>query len=298
VPEVSVVIPSFRGGELLREAVESVRSQTLTDWELILVMDGCDEDLTDIEQADSRVRIIRQPRRGVSIARNVGIGDAQSKLIALLDDDDRMLPDRLLLQSEAMSDDTIAVSHTQYRVIDQSGMVIRDGEATDCSYVDFLRGESTVLSPTIMFRKRNFNEVGGYNSLLPLAEGQDFVFRLARVGKICFIPDVLYEYRLHDSNAWFGTSSGSEEWALILKQHYFAARALKEDAYLPAVRHGLSIIPRPSAARAIFRASEARSRHAYATMVGAIAWAIVLSPQATLKIIWREVTKRSQRPRS
>lgn len=291
MPEVSVIIPSFRGGWLLREAISSVQSQTLTDWELIVVLDGCDEDLADIENADTRVRIIRQPRRGESIARNVGVSNAQSELIALLDDDDRMLPDRLSLQSAAMTDEAVSICHTQYRIIDQHGMVIGKGESSECSYIDCLRGESAILSATAMFRKRSFREVGGYNSLLPLGAGQDFVLRIAREGKVYFLPEVLYEYRQHDSNVWFGTSSGGEETALILRQHYLAARARGEAENLRAVRRGLSIIPPRRVAKAIGRASEARSRHAHMEMLGALTWAFFLSPRFTLKAILRQLSR-------
>jgi glycosyltransferase involved in cell wall biosynthesis len=292
VPAVSVVIPSFRGGWLLREAIASVQSQTLTDWELIIVLDGCEEDLADIEHADTRVRTIRQSRRGVSVARNVGIHSARSELIALLDDDDRMLPDRLLLQSAAMVDDAISISHTQYRIIDQRGVTVSEGGATASSYTDFLRGRSEILSATAMFRKRSFQEVGGYNSLLPLGEGQDFFYRVAREGRVAFVPEVLYEYRLHDSNVWQGTSSGSGETALILRQHYFAARARGEVENLRAVRRGLSVIPPQRVAKAMGLASKARSSHAYVTTIGALSWALCLSPIYTLKAIFRELSRR------
>jgi len=58
MPTVSVVIPSYRGGPYLREAIESLQAQTLEDWEAIVVADGCEEDFSDIE-TDARVRVIR-----------------------------------------------------------------------------------------------------------------------------------------------------------------------------------------------------------------------------------------------
>ena len=188
MPEISVVIPSFRGGWLLREAIASVQTQTFENWELIIVFDGCDDDLSDIERADPRVRSIHQARRGAAVARNVGIHQATAELVALLDDDDRMLPDRLRLQSAAMDDETVVITHTQYRVIGPDGRILRDGDAAETSYLDFLRGASHVMSGTAMFRKRSFQEVGGYNSVLQFGEGQDLIFRIAREGRICFVP--------------------------------------------------------------------------------------------------------------
>ena len=120
-PSVSVVIPSYRGGRFLREAVASVQSQTLENFEVVIVLDGCEDDLSDIEESDQRVRVLRQCRRGVSIARNVGIAQARSELIAFLDDDDRMLADRLSRQLEAMKDSNVGLCHTECRAIDEEG---------------------------------------------------------------------------------------------------------------------------------------------------------------------------------
>ena len=129
-PSVSVIIPSYRGGKFLREAVASVQSQTLQDLEIVIVLDGCEDDLSDIEQSDQRVRVVRQRRRGASIARNVGIAQANSELIAFLDDDDRMLPDRLSRQLEAMKDGDVGLCHTECRAIDEDGRPMPFGDAS------------------------------------------------------------------------------------------------------------------------------------------------------------------------
>ncbi len=135
-PRASVVIPNFHGGELLREAIDSVRAQTLADWELIIVCDGSTDDLSDLERSDPRVRVFYQRIRGVSIARNVGIRHARSALVALLDDDDRMMPDRLGVQVAVMDDTSIGLCHTQFRLIDERGTAIGEGASRESRYVD------------------------------------------------------------------------------------------------------------------------------------------------------------------
>jgi hypothetical protein len=198
------------------------------------------------------------------------------------------------LQSAAMADKSVSLSHTQYRIIDQNGRHVRDGEAVDTTYVDFLRGDSQVLSASVMFRKRCFQEVGGYNSLLKLGEGQDLVFRVAREGRILFLPEVLTEYRQHDSNISLGTSLGGDEAALVLRLHLLAAQAANEVENVKAVRRGLSLIAKSRVARALKLASEARSRHAYLTVVRAIGSALLIAPIFTSKAILREF-KRMRR---
>ena len=124
---VSVVMPCYRGGPLLREAVASVIDQTFRGWELIVVSDGCEDDLSDLETIDPRVRVFRQRNRGVSIARNVGISHAQSELIALLDEDDLMMPERIAAQVAALRDESFGLCYTQIRFIDGTGRPIGAG---------------------------------------------------------------------------------------------------------------------------------------------------------------------------
>ena len=78
MPVVSVVIPSFRGGAFLRDAIASVQAQTFEDWELIVILDGCEDDLSEIERDDDRIRTFHQENRGECVSRNVGIGHAEA----------------------------------------------------------------------------------------------------------------------------------------------------------------------------------------------------------------------------
>lgn len=100
---VSVIIPSFNRPQLTLRAVESVLAQTWRRFEVLVIDDGSDPDqvfpigLT----SDERVRLIRHPANlGVSAARNTGVKAARFPLVALLDSDDRWLPDKLAGQIE------------------------------------------------------------------------------------------------------------------------------------------------------------------------------------------------------
>jgi glycosyltransferase involved in cell wall biosynthesis len=100
-PLVSVVIPTCNRPQLVTRAVQSALIQTLTDIEVIVVIDGVDESTRNelAKIADSRLRIIELPtREGAPHARNVGILEAKGKWVALLDDDDEWLPQKLKIQ--------------------------------------------------------------------------------------------------------------------------------------------------------------------------------------------------------
>jgi glycosyltransferase involved in cell wall biosynthesis len=292
MPAVSVVIPSYRGGRYLREAIDSVLTQTLEDWETIVVADGCEVDLSDIEQ-DARVRVVRQRNRGGSISRNVGIGHASSDLVAFLDDDDRMLPGRLLTQVEAMKDQSIGLCHTQFRVIDAEGEVIGLGESRESQYGDFLESYGAILLSSAMVRRSIIQEVGGFNPLFPIGEDLDLFYRVARESRLCFLPEVLNEYRVHGSNGWANSSSSSgQEIKMILSQHQMVAEARGEAQNLRAIRKGRKYILPSRAQFALLAADQARARHEYREAFTSFGKAMLISPGPVSRVTLRAARRR------
>src|SRR5882724_2062331 len=96
-PKVSVIIPTYNRAHYLGTAVNSVLSQTFSDFELIVVDDGSTDDTMRLVERfhDSRLRYIYQQHRGISAAMNAGIRAARGGYIARLDSDDIWLPDML-----------------------------------------------------------------------------------------------------------------------------------------------------------------------------------------------------------
>lgn len=97
VPKISVVIPLYNKEKSISRTVDSVLSQTFTNFELIIVNDGStDKSLSVVSEiTDSRIQVIDKPNGGVSSARNRGISAARGEWIALLDGDDLWLPEHL-----------------------------------------------------------------------------------------------------------------------------------------------------------------------------------------------------------
>ena len=91
-PEISIIVPVYNVEQYLRRCLDSIRAQTFTDWECILIDDGspdasgtiCDEYAAN----DGRFRVIHQENRGVSVARNAGLDAARGEWIAFVDSDD------------------------------------------------------------------------------------------------------------------------------------------------------------------------------------------------------------------
>lgn len=97
--KVSVIIPVYNVEKYLESCLESIKSQTFTDYELILINDGSTDESVAImrryAKTDARIRIISQSNRGVSAARNLGLSVAEGEYVLFVDSDDTILPDAL-----------------------------------------------------------------------------------------------------------------------------------------------------------------------------------------------------------
>ena len=291
MPIASVVIPTSRGGGYLRESVASVQAQTIDDWEIVIVADGLDEDLSDLED-DPRVRVYRQRRRGVSIARNVGVNLAASDLVAFLDDDDRSLPERLRTQVDVMNDESVGLCHAQAHIIDSDGNFVEIGTSIASTYAEYLRLDGLSLIGASMVRKSVFLEIGGFNPLFRVGEDFDLILRFARESKIVFIPEVLLEYRHHASNSWTRTSpSTGQELKVILSMHQLAAMDHGETEHLRMIRKGLKSVLPARAHLALARANDAREARHYVKAVAAFGQAFRYAPRASVRVALRKLRK-------
>lgn len=95
-PLVSVIVPVYNAEKYLNRCVDSILSQTMTDFELLLIDDGSKDDsgriCDEYSEKDARVRVFHKPNGGVSSARNLGLDNAEGKWITFCDADDVVLP--------------------------------------------------------------------------------------------------------------------------------------------------------------------------------------------------------------
>ena len=125
MPKVSVIVPVYKAEGFLRRCVESVQSQSFSDWELLLIEDGSPDGsaaLCDaIAAEDSCVRVFHKPNGGVSSARNVGLDAAKGQDIAFLDSDDWFLDgmlETLVTLAEENGADSAGCAHLN---VEESG---------------------------------------------------------------------------------------------------------------------------------------------------------------------------------
>jgi glycosyltransferase involved in cell wall biosynthesis len=196
-PAVSVVMPVRDGERFLREALESTLAQTLSDLELIVVDDGSTDStpaiLEEAAARDERVRVQRQEPGGLTVAINAGCALARSPLIARMDGDDVMLPDRLERQVAYMeAHPSVALLGGGIVLVDEAGREI-DREPGR-PQLDFLvRNELT--HATVMMRAEAFRALGGYR--LDQSEDYDLWLRFDERHGVAALPEPVIRYRLH-----------------------------------------------------------------------------------------------------
>lgn len=124
--EVSIITPSFNCSKTILETYESIKKQTFSNWEWIVVddcsTDGSFEFIKTITNGDNRVVLLKtESNGGAAIARNVGIGESKGRFISFLDADDLWLPNKLELQIAYMKDQQHELTFTNYRLLYSSG---------------------------------------------------------------------------------------------------------------------------------------------------------------------------------
>lgn len=204
--KLSVVMPVYNGEKYLREAVESVLNQSFSDFEFIIINDGSTDDssriLHEYQRADQRIRLIERENKGLIYSLNEGIRESSSELIARMDADDICYPDRFKLQIDFMTQapETVVLG-TLVELIDTDGYLIceftkkTEHEEIDQQHMHGVGG--AIIHPSVMMRKKALEKVGVYDESCPNAEDIDLWLKLAEVGDISNLNEVLLLYRQH-----------------------------------------------------------------------------------------------------
>ncbi|MEW8374991.1 MAG: glycosyltransferase family A protein [Candidatus Thiodiazotropha sp.] len=200
---VSVVIPTHNRAHTLPRALDSVLTQSCQPLEIIVVDDGSEDETAQLmEERYGCCDYLRQANRGVSSARNLGIEKARGEWIALLDSDDRWLPNKLQLQLEALT------GAPGYRLCHTDELWIRKGVRVNQMLKHAKSGGRIfqrclplcVISPSsVILHHTLFEEFGLFDTELPACEDYDLWLRICAREEVLFIDQPLIEkYGGHD----------------------------------------------------------------------------------------------------
>lgn len=200
-PAVSVLVGVHDGAPWIGDAVASVLAQTLADLELIVVDDGSGDATPELLAAvrDTRLRVERQARGGLTRALVRALGLARAPLVARLDADDVALPERLARQRAFLdAHPDVGVLGSAAREVDAAGRevaVVRPPESDGAIRRMLIRRNPFVHS-SVMMRRAAVERAGGYDVSLPVAQDYDLWMRMSRLVGLANLPDVLVVRRL------------------------------------------------------------------------------------------------------
>lgn len=209
-PLISVVLPFRDPGPYLAPAIESMLSQTFTDFELIAIDDGSRDGSAEVvasyARRDPRVRPVVQEGLGLVATLNSSLKLARAPIIGRMDGDDISLPDRLERQVAFMErNPDVAVLGTAYRVFvgDRMSRRVTEFPSRPEEIRERLLTKNMLGHPTTLMRRGALEAVGGYRTQFKDAEDHDLWLRLSERVDIANLPDVLYLYRWHATQTTF-----------------------------------------------------------------------------------------------
>lgn len=207
-PKISVVTPAYNAEKTIAACIKSIRVQSIDDWEHIIVDDGSTDHtwdiLNDLAAGDSRLHIHHQQNAGAASARNHGIRSSSAAYIALLDADDRAVPDRLACQVNFLEENP-KVDVLGGAIIDVDGNGKELGISRLPSKHKQLAAQIFKQTPlytsTVMARRSFFLEMGGFRDY-PRVEDIDLWLRSYKRYRFHNLQMPLAYYRRGESPIW------------------------------------------------------------------------------------------------
>lgn len=235
--KVSIIMPAYNAGKTIRESIDSVISQTYSDWELLIIddnsRDNTNEIVAEYVNNDNRINYYKQyPNQGVAAARNRAVDLSNGQFIAFLDSDDIWLPRKLEVQIKTLENSNSGMSCTSYSVIDEESNELDKYVilSKDISYKRLLRGSQvgclTVMVDTIKIDKNylKMKQVGHEDYLTWLKIAKQF-------GNITVVPENLAKYRVFKGSL-SGNKSKVIKWQFNIYKNELNINILSSLFYL------------------------------------------------------------------
>lgn len=249
MPRVTVLMPVFNASRYLREAINSILNQTLTDFEFLIIDDGSTDDSTTIINTynDARIRLlVNDQNSGISATLNRGIKEATCNLIARMDADDISYPDRLQKQVEYMeANPDCGLLSSWARVVNDDLTPVRLEKYHHEFYYYNLNFECWIYHPTVIFRRHAVENAGMYSN--PYSEDYDLFWKIAREFRIHNLDEPLIDYRL--SSTSLNTITKKTEYDIANREnvlrnlrYYMGPEYTLPEDWLQCLRHDFSLI--------------------------------------------------------
>lgn len=245
-PRVTVFIPAYNASRYLAETLDSVLTQSFTDFELLVVDDGSTDDtprvLDEFRRQDSRVRVITNERnKGRPASRNIGLRLARGPYLALMDADDYCVSERLALQVAYLeAHPEVDILSGLWGKVDADGRPLASTDQrmrclTPRQVSARMLFDCPIHQPTIMARTAVLQQYQ-YDESFPVAQDHELWARMSVERRFAVLSDVLLYYRQHETQATASMQRINQARQRIHRRELQALDMKPSDKEL--VRHG------------------------------------------------------------
>ena len=227
-PLVTIAIPCYNHAVFVQDSIRSVINQTYKNIELIIIDDGSTDQsvnkikemLIECEQRFTRFEFRDRPNKGLCNTLNEALEWAQGDYFCVIASDDQMLPEKTSLQISSFKSDTVGV-FGGVNIINNKNQILssRVREYSETGFEDILLNKHDLPASSQMFKTDILRQVGGYNPNVKV-EDWDLLLRMSKLNKkMVYIPQLLINYRKHDSNISSENTFMYTEMIKILDQY-------------------------------------------------------------------------------
>ena len=220
---LTVIMPCYNHEAYVAEAIESVRSQTWSNWELWIVDDGSTDGSPEIirkfAEQDERIHVITQDNAGPAAARNTGIRHSSSQWLAFIDSDDVFYPTALADFAEFITENPEAQFIYGYR-----HRLNSNGSITELApeYQDRVTGAFELFGrmfiSRICYRRSLWEAVGGYDERMRIVEDYDLYLRMSKSASFYPLGKATGLRRRHETNISQQTGHIRSLQAMVLER--------------------------------------------------------------------------------
>lgn len=198
-PKVSIVMASFNQATYIAEALDSIRNQTFTDFELIVVNDGCTDETPAIlrdYQSGWPFILLDQANQGQANSLNNGFAVAQGEYLTWTSSDNNLLPHMLATLVAALdARPQVGLVYSDWDVIDGLGHLTHHVRTVDYDRLALLR--HNFVNASFLYRRSCQERVGLYDTAIGKKFDWDYWLRMSHAWPFWHVPEVLYLYRRH-----------------------------------------------------------------------------------------------------
>lgn len=246
---ISIIIPVYNGSQFIKKAYNSIIAQGIEDVQILFIDNNSADDskkkIQQLQQIDSRVKLLEQPIQGAAAARNMGLEHAHGKYVYMLDVDDQIYPGAILAMKNVLDQfpevDAVFgkmikshfnIDETEKPETETHEVTIKEKPYWGLKWFSDLK--TVVGPPAFLYRRNVFDKIGFYETNIPASEDTALDIKLGMLCNVAFIDKFVYLYFKHETATTHlikkQTDRSFMQWPRYTKSHL--PFYLKEDVPL------------------------------------------------------------------